>query len=64
MEAPLFHRHGKKEKSISKKISSNAAADLILSTLQGGIQLARMRNENNSFKIILHKLLIAYLSNK
>ncbi len=48
---------GKKEKIISHKIPTEALTDIILSTLQGGIQISRIRNENRQFKTLIMTLI-------
>ncbi len=48
---------GKKEGTIKKTIDSTLAADLFLTTLQGGVQVARIRGEQESLKKMLEALL-------
>ena len=48
---------GKKEGTIKKTMNSELAADLFLTTLQGGVQVARIRGEQESLKNMLHALL-------
>ncbi len=54
---------GKKEKLIAKHIQSNIMADMIMSTLQGGIQIARIRQENDSYKIMVKNILKLLINN-
>ena len=48
---------GKKEGTIKKTMDSTLAADLFLTTLQGGVQVARIRGEQESLKKMLEALL-------
>ncbi len=48
---------GKKEGTIKKTTNSTLAADLFLTTLQGGVQVARIRGEQESLKKMLEALL-------
>lgn len=48
---------GKKEGTIRKSLDSEVAADLFLSTLQGGVQLARIRGEQKSLEKMLDTML-------
>lgn len=48
---------GKKEGTIKKTTDSTLAADLFLTTLQGGVQVARIRGEQESLKKMLEALL-------
>lgn len=48
---------GKKEGTIKKTVDSTLAADLFLTTLQGGVQVARIRGEQESLKKMLQALL-------
>ncbi len=48
---------GKKEGTIRKSLDSEVAADLFLATLQGGVQLARIRGEQKSLEKMLDTML-------
>lgn len=48
---------GKNEGTIRACLDSEVAADLFLATLQGGVQLARIRGEQKSFEIMLDTML-------
>ena len=48
---------GKKEGTISKSLGSEVIADLFMSTLQGGVQLARIRGEQKSLTTMLDTML-------
>lgn len=48
---------GKKEGTIRMSLDSEVAADLFLATLQGGVQLARIRGEQKSFEQMLNTIL-------
>ena len=48
---------GKKEGTISQHLDSDVVADLLLATLQGGVQLARIRGEQKSINIMLDTML-------
>ena len=48
---------GKKEGTIRKSLDSEVTADLFLATLQGGVQLARIRGEQKSLEKMLDTML-------
>jgi TetR/AcrR family transcriptional repressor of nem operon len=48
---------GKKEKSISMKKNSEVLADLFMTALQGGVQVARVRGEQESFEQMIQYVL-------
>jgi len=48
---------GKKEGTIRKSLDSEVAADLFLATLQGGVQLARIRGEQKGLEKMLDTML-------
>lgn len=48
---------GKKEGSIKKSTDAVIAADLFLSTLQGGVQVARVRGDQEGLKTMLQSML-------
>ena len=48
---------GKKEGTIAECLDSDVAADLLLATLQGGVQLARIRGEQKSINTMLDTML-------
>lgn len=48
---------GKKEGTIKKNTDSTIAADLFLTTLQGAVQVARIRGEQESLKKMLETML-------
>jgi TetR/AcrR family transcriptional repressor of nem operon len=48
---------GKKEGTVRKSLDSEVAADLFLATLQGGVQLARIRGEQKSLEKMLDTML-------
>lgn len=48
---------GKKEGSIKKSLNSEVIADWIMATLQGGVQVARLRGEKESLKKMLDTML-------
>lgn len=48
---------GKKEGTIKKSLESDVAADWIMATLQGGVQVARLRGEKESLKKMLDTML-------
>lgn len=48
---------GKKEGSIKKSTDAVIAADLFLSTLQGGVQVARVRGDQEGLRIMLQAML-------
>lgn len=50
-------KQGKKEGSLKKDLDVKAASDLIMATLQGGVQVARIRGEKESFKKMLEAML-------
>ncbi len=48
---------GKKERTIKSNLDTKATADWIMSTMQGGVQLARLRNEKDIPKKMITLLL-------
>lgn len=48
---------GKKEGTIRASLDSETSADLFLATLQGGVQVARIRGEQESLKRMLNLML-------
>lgn len=48
---------GKKEGTIKRNLDSQVAADLFLATLQGAVQVARVRGEQESLKKMLASML-------
>ena len=50
-------QEGVQEKSLKKKLAIEETADLILAAIQGGVQIARMRGETQSFKASSKNLL-------
>lgn len=48
---------GKKEGTIKRNLDTEVAADLFLATLQGSVQFARIRGEQESFKKMLQTML-------
>lgn len=48
---------GKKEGTIRQSLDTEVAADLFLATLQGGVQLARIRGEQKSLERMLDTML-------
>jgi TetR/AcrR family transcriptional repressor of nem operon len=48
---------GKKEGTIRQSLDTEVAADLFLATLQGGVQLARIRGEQKSLEKMLDTML-------
>ncbi|MNL41810.1 hypothetical protein D3C87_1642340 [compost metagenome] len=50
-------REGVQEKSLKKNLAIEETADLILAAIQGGVQIARMRGEAQSFKASSKNLL-------
>ncbi len=48
---------GKKEGTIRKTLDTEIAADLFLATLQGSVQVARIRGEQETFKKMLNTML-------
>lgn len=49
-------RQGVKEKTFRKNLKIEATADLFLSTIQGGMQVARLRGEVESFRKMIKNL--------
>lgn len=48
---------GKKEGTIRRSLDTESAADWFLTTLQGGVQIARIRGEQDSLKKMLNTML-------
>lgn len=48
---------GKKEGTIRRNLDTESAADWFLTTLQGGVQIARIRGEQDSLKRMLNTML-------
>lgn len=48
---------GKKEGTLKKSLNSKVTADWIMATLQGGVQVARLRGEMESLKKMLETML-------
>ncbi len=48
---------GKKEGTLKKNLNSKVTADWIMATLQGGVQVARLRGEMESLKKMLETML-------
>ena len=48
---------GKKEGTIKRNLDTSTAADLFLATLQGSVQIARIRGEQETFKKMLQTML-------
>lgn len=52
-------RQGVREKSFHKNLNISASADLIMITIQGGVQMARLRGEIKSFKSTGKSLIVS-----
>lgn len=49
-------RQGVRDKSFRKDLKISATADLLLSAIQGGLQMARLRGESSTFKAVCRTL--------
>ncbi len=50
-------RQGVQEKAFRKDLNIDATADLLLASIQGGLQMARLRGESETFKAFTKNLL-------